>query len=265
MPASVMTALSDLCDGFLIDLDGVVWVGGELIAGANEAVARLRAEGKGVLFLTNDPRGTRAELAARLTSLGVPASADDVVAAGAVTAETAAIRLAGREAASAFVVGSDGLRAEVVEAGIGLAPPDAPEVEAVLVGGHDRFDYEELRAASRLLEDDHTIFLATGRDATFPMPDGRWPATGAILAAIETASGRTAVVCGKPEQAMFEAARRRLGRCRRLGIVGDNPASDIDGGRRAGIATFLIATDGPSDTAEVGADHVLSSLRALID
>jgi glycerol-1-phosphatase len=265
MRAIVKTPLSDLCDGFLIDLDGVVWVGGELIEGADEAVAALRAEGKGVVFLTNDPRGSRAEFAARLTSLGIPASVDDIVAAGAVTAEAAAARLAGRAAPNAFVVGSGGLRTEVREAGIELAAGDAPGAGAVIVGGHDRFDYEELRAASRLLDDDATIFLATGRDATFPMPGGRWPATGAILAAIETASGRTATVCGKPEQPMFDAARRRLPWCRRLGIVGDNPASDIDGGRRAGIATFLVAPGAPSNTEEVEADHLLPSLRALTE
>jgi len=81
---------------------------------------------------------------------------------------------------------------------------------------------------------------ACNRDATFPMPDGPWPAVGAILAAVETATGTRAIAVGKPEPGMFEAATEVIGPVDRIAMVGDNPASDIEGGRRAGLTTVLV-------------------------
>ena len=78
------------------------------------------------------------------------------------------------------------------------------------------------------------------------MPDGAWPGTGAILAAVETASGATAEIGGKPEQPLFDLARERLGEAERVAMVGDRVSSDIEGGRRAGLETILVlsgATD----------------------
>lgn len=120
---------------------------------------------------------------------------------------------------------------------------DAREAEIVVVGGHEGFDYGELRTASRLVRAG-ARFYATGRDPTFPTPDGPWPATGAILAAVETAAGASAQVVGKPEPPMFETARRLLHECHRIVVVGDRIGSDIEGGRRAGFSTILIAEEG---------------------
>ena len=131
----------------------------------------------------------------------------------------------------------------------------------VVVGGHDQFAYEELRIASQAVRGG-AAFYATGRDATFPMPDGPWPATGAIVAAVETASGTTAIAVGKPEPAMFEAARAMIGPVDRIAVVGDNPASDIEGGRTAGLATILVDPAGAVRT-ETRADFVVVDLRGI--
>jgi ribonucleotide monophosphatase NagD (HAD superfamily) len=76
------------------------------------------------------------------------------------------------------------------------------------------------------------------------MPEGPWPAVGAILAAVETATGTRAIAVGKPEPALFEAAREIIGPIDRIAMVGDNPASDIEGGRRAGLTTILVDPSG---------------------
>jgi glycerol 3-phosphatase-2 len=96
------------------------------------------------------------------------------------------------------------------------------------------------------------------------MPDGPWPAVGAILAAVETASGTTAIAVGKPEPAMFEAARVIVGPVDRIAMVGDNPASDIEGGRRAGLSTILVDPSGVS-RAEPRPDFVVGDLRGLFE
>ena len=110
----------------------------------------------------------------------------------------------------------------------------AREARVVVVSGHRGFDYEELLTATLALQHGAEL-VATSRDPTLPMPGGAWPGTGAVLAAVETASGATAEIGGKPERHLFEMARERLGDPGRVAMVGDRITSDIEGGRRAGL------------------------------
>ena len=103
-------------------------------------------------------------------------------------------------------------------------------------------------------------FGATGRDPTMPMPDGHWPGTGAILAAIETASGARATVTGKPEPAIFEAGLEAIDRPARVAMIGDRPDTDIAGAKAAGIDGILVSAGG--DLA--GADHLIGDLSELV-
>jgi glycerol-1-phosphatase len=143
-----------------------------------------------------------------------------------------------------------------------LEGDDGRDVDFVVVGGHGGFDYRELKTASQAVHRGARLY-ACNRDATFPMPDGPWPAVGAILAAVETASGTRAIAVGKPEPAMFEAARTIVGAVDRIAMVGDNPASDIEGGRRAGLTTILV---GPSDHANDPSrpDFVVADLTRIL-
>jgi glycerol 3-phosphatase-2 len=255
-------AIADRFAGFIVDLDGVVWIGDRVVPGAAEAIGELRRRGKRVLFVTNDPRSSPQEYAARLTEHGIPSARDDVLTAGAATAEVAS-RAAGH-GGRAFVVGSPALKREVQAAGLSVVDGEAGRgADLVVVGGHDGFDYRELRIAASAARGGATVF-ATGRDATFPMPDGPWPATGAIVAAIETASGTRAIAVGKPEPGLFEVARARLElSADRIAVVGDTPGSDIEGGRRAGMSTVLVQTDsGRRDVAP--ADFVIGRLPDLL-
>jgi HAD superfamily hydrolase (TIGR01450 family) len=254
-------------DGLIVDLDGVVWVGATAVPGSVDAIARLRARGVRVLFLTNDPRGSRAEYAARLSSLGVPADENEIVTSGSALASF--VREREGPGTTAFVIGSPSLKAELAQAGLELVAGEAGRgAEVVAVGGHDGFDYDELRIATQAVRRGARLYAA-GRDATFPMPDGPWPGTGSVVAAVEFAGGRTAVAVGKPERYIFDIAGSLLVGCRRIAIVGDNLAADIAGGNRAGLTTILVltGTSGPGDVAgaEVVPDIVLSDLAALND
>jgi 3-hydroxyisobutyrate dehydrogenase len=253
-------------DGLIVDLDGVVWLGGEAIDGAVEAVDSLRARGTRLLFLTNDPSSSREKQAARLAAIGIAATAEDVMTSAAATARFLADRsdLRGRRA---FVIGSPSFQREIAAASFELVPAaEAARAELVVVGGHSGFDFTELRAATRALAQGAQLFAA-GRDRTVPTSDGPEPATGAVLAAVETAGGVSATVIGKPEPFMFAIARETLAGCGRVGVVGDNLASDIAGAKRAGLEAILVLT-GTATACELASaayqpDVVLPSLAAL--
>ncbi|RJQ73814.1 HAD-IIA family hydrolase [Pseudonocardiaceae bacterium YIM PH 21723] len=237
-------------DGFIVDLDGVVHLGWSALPGAVSTVNTLLDTGKRILFLTNDPRFTRRSIADRLRGLGIPATPDMVITSGSAGAARVA---PGR----VYVIGSAELKDEVRAAGGEvLSDVDAHLADRVLVAGHSGFDYTELRAALRACSAGAEL-VATNRDATFPMPDGLWPATGAVLAAVETAAGRRAVSVGKPSPEIFRVAVDLLA-VPRIAVIGDREDTDIAGGRAAGLDTILIGS------GESHADHIIPALSGVL-
>jgi HAD superfamily hydrolase (TIGR01450 family) len=259
-------ALADEFDGFLVDLDGVVWIGREPLPGAVEALNALVERGKELVFVTNNsvkPPGAYVE---RLRELGVRVGKGRVVTSAEATARLAVDRVG--PGASAFVIGAPGFKETVAAAGLELLDgEDGRSAEAVLVSGHREFDYGELLTATRALQGGAALF-ATSRDPTLPMPGGALPGTGATLAAVETASGKRAEIGGKPEPHLFERARELIPGAERLAMVGDRVASDIEGGRRAGLATVLVLGDATTreqaEAAEPRPDHVVEDLAGLL-
>jgi 4-nitrophenyl phosphatase len=156
----------------------------------------------------------------------------------------------------------------VASAGLTLLDGEAAQrADAVVVSGHREFDYAELLTATFALRNGASLF-GTSRDPTLPMPGGAWPGTGATLAAVETASGKTAQIGGKPERHLFEQARALVPAAERVAMVGDRLASDIQGGRRAGLATILVLS-GASSRAEAEAadqppDYIVEDLAGLL-
>jgi glycerol-1-phosphatase len=258
-------SLADEYEGLLIDLDGVVWVGREMVPGAVETLAALLAGGMDVVFVTNNSVKQPSAYAARLREAGVEIPDDRVLTGGAATARLAAERIG--PGGTAFVIGAPGFKETVAAAGLKLLEGEAARsADAVVVSAHREFDYAELLTATRALQAGAALF-GTSRDPTLPMPGGPWPGTGATLAAVETASGKHAETAGKPEPYLFDQARALIPEASRVAIVGDRIASDIEGGRRAGLATVLVLT-GASTRAEAEAatpppDHVIDDLPAL--
>jgi glycerol 3-phosphatase-2 len=245
----------------------VVWIGDTLVPGADGVVRTLRERGKRILFLTNDPRSSREQYAAKLRRLGVAGDPAELLTAGAATAEHIA-RLDEGTNRTAFVIGTPALKAELEAVGLTVVEgEDGLLAEVVVIGGHDGFDYTELRIASQAVRRG-ADFYGTGRDATFPMGDGPWPAAGAILAAVETAAGRSAHVVGKPEPDLFRIARGLIPDAERCLVVGDRLDSDIAGGRQAGLATALVLTGSTTEaeaaSASTAPDFVIADLGALL-
>ena len=258
--------LADRYDGLLVDLDGVVWIGREPVPGSPEALRELIEAGKRIVFVTNNPGRPPSAYAERLRELGVEVDPEQIVTAGMVAA-----RLAGAAAGpggSAFVIGATALKEMVAATGARvLEGEEAWEAEVVVVSGHRGFDYAELLAAKRALDRGAALF-ATSHDPTMPFPGGEVPGTGAVLAAVETASGRRAEIAGKPERHLFEMAIEAIGGEGRLAMVGDRVSSDIKGGRDAGLETILVLSGTTSkEEAEAAApapDHVVADLSGLL-
>ncbi|MFL5873416.1 MAG: HAD-IIA family hydrolase [Solirubrobacterales bacterium] len=259
-------SLADRFDGFLIDLDGVVWIGRQPVPGSAEALRDLLAAGKRLVFVTNNPGRHPAAYAERLQEMGIEVGAERIVTAGMVVA-----RLAGEAAGAdgtAFVIGGPALKEMVAATGARVLEGEpAEEAGVVVVSGHRDFNYGELVTAKRALDRGASLF-ATSHDPTMPYPGGELPGTGSILAAVETASARRAEIAGKPERHLFEMAVKAVGIEGPLAMVGDRLSSDIAGGAGAGLETILVlsgtTTREQAAAAEPAPDFVLDDLAGLL-
>jgi glycerol 3-phosphatase-2 len=242
-----LSALADRYEQFILDLDGCVWVGGEPTPGAVEAIDELRAAGKEVAFATNNSYESGEDLVAQLWRIGVRASLRDVVTVGGAMQHLLAETRSGR---TAFVIGTTSMHRHVTEAGLKLlnATDLASRAEVVVVGGTTDFAYADLRVAVQAVLRGADL-LATSRDPTYPQPDGVWPGTGSLLAAVEYATGRTAEIVGKPEPQLFVTALDRLGDGRTL-VVGDRVRSDLAAAAAADLDAALVRSDS-SDHVEL--------------
>ncbi len=226
-------------DQVLLDLDGCVWVQDTCTPRAVEALAALRAGGKAIAFITNDARRSPEEFVRKLWSLGLQASLEEIVTVGAAIQAALAQHPVGT---STMVIGAAPIFRHVSDGGgqIVNGTDRATTAEVVVVAGHDDFDFAELRTATQAVLTG-AVMIAAGRDRTFPAAEGQWPGTGAIVAALEYATGQTARSVGKPERVIFDTALDRLGPGRAL-MIGDRLDSDLAGAAAAGIDGAIVLT-----------------------
>lgn len=248
--------------GVVLDLDGTVYRGDQLIPGAREAIEGLRRRGHPIVFVTNALESC-AEHAAKLTRLDVPASPDEVVTAPLVLTRYLRRHMPD---ATLFAI-SDPPLLEVLGAGFRLS--EAPEeIDAVVVSCDQAFDARKLNVGFQALRRG-ARFLAVNADATCPVPGGELPDAGAVIGALEGCSRRKVeLIAGKPSTLMAEAILARLGRpAQECLMVGDSLETDILMGHRAGMTTALVLTGVTvrADLARacVQPDHVLESIAGV--
>lgn len=249
----------------ILDLDGTVYRGDALVDGADGAIRSLRENGMEVLFVTNKAIDRRRDYSEKLTRLGVPASRDDVVNSGWVTARYVTEHHPDSEA---FVIGEPPLVEELHEAGVETTT-DAPG-ELLVVSMDREFDYRKLDLALRTMHAE-TPFLATNPDRTCPTENSAIPDAAGMIGAVEGVTGRTVdEVLGKPSTTMLETAFDELGvdpgDCL---LAGDRLETDILMGEHAGMTTVLVLS-GVTDradlaTASVDPDYVVDSLADIGD
>lgn len=226
-------------DQVILDLDGCVWVGEELTPRAAEAIAALREAGRKLAFVTNDGRRSPEEYVRKLWALGCQASIEEVVTVGSALQFV----LAGFDPGTgAFVIGAPAIFRHVSDAGARILnhTPRAEMADLVVVVAHDELTYAELRTATRAVLAGAEM-LAGGRDPAFPEQDGPSPGTGAVVAALEYATGAKARSVGKPEPQMFHTALDRMGPGRTLAI-GDRLDADLAGAAAAGLDAAIVLT-----------------------
>ena len=242
MKAEGGLAPGDRYDVFLLDMDGVVYLNRQPIPDAVTFIARLRRKGKKVLFLTNNSKFTRSEYRAKLEGMGVAAAAEEILTSASATASFLKENCE-LEGKAAFMIGGEGLREELENAGIRLlGGEEGRKADYVVVGWDTELTYDKLRVACLALHSG-AVFVATNADATFPSPEGLWPGAGAIVAALEKAAGREALVVGKPNLYMMQAALSQAGGVAdKTLVIGDRLETDILGGWRIGVDTCLVLT-----------------------
>ncbi len=221
---------------WLLDCDGVIWLADEPIAGAVEAIGRLKAAGERVAYLTNNSWPRRADHAAKLVGMGIDAGPEDVI-----TSSMAAARLVD-EGERILVIGGPGLREELDRRGaviISAGEGDPASVTAVVVGMDPGFDFSRLAAATTALRAGARL-IATNDDATFPTGHGLLPGAGSIVAAVAKAGGVSPVVAGKPNETVAILARELVGDVSIM--VGDRPSTDGRFARRLGTRFGLVLT-----------------------
>lgn len=242
------------------DLDGVVYVGATPVPGAAAALAELEGRGYRLIFATNAPIRTAGEVARHIRAVGGYAARAEQV----ITSAMAAADLLGPGGGPVLAVGESGLAATLAEAGLEITR-DPDSARAVVVGLDRDLTFAHLAAATRAVLRG-ARFVACNRDPTYPTEAGLLPGGGAIAAAIEVASGRTAEVAGKPCAPMTRAIRRALGPGPTW-VVGDRPETDLALGRDQGWTTVLVLSGVVTDPSTVPADLrpglVLPSLSQL--
>jgi glycerol-1-phosphatase len=225
-------------DVALLDLDGVVYVGPDAVPGVPASLARARAGGMRLGFVTNNASRTPDEVAAHLGELGVPASAADVITSSQAAA--AVVRAEHGAGARVLPVGGPGVAAALAEAGLTVVS-GAEEHPVAVVQGYGRdVGWAQLAEAVVAVRGGAT-HVATNADATIPSPRGPLPGNGALVGVVSAVTGQPPVVTGKPDPAMHAECVRRTGAVRPL-VVGDRLDTDIEGARRAGAAGLLVLT-----------------------
>lgn len=228
----------------IFDLDGVVWRGNAPIAGAVEAIAQLKAAGKRCLYCTNNSSQTPAQFVEKLKNVGVEAVEDDIITSSTATALYLSAQFTGPFLA--YVIGGEGIQAAIQKIGARIVYDrdidDDTNVDCVVAGIDRSFTYDKLNTAQRLIRRG-ALFVATNRDATYPVEHGVIPGAGAIVAAIETASGTTPVTIGKPRPVMIQLVQQKFKlEAHEIAFIGDRLDTDVVCARRAGVAAILVLT-----------------------
>lgn len=234
------------------DMDGVVYRGKEPLPGMQDFFAFLRERGVLTTFATNNSSRHPQEFVERLAGMGLPGVEEwQIVSSATATAD--ALRERYPNGTRLHVLGGDGLRRVLREAGFTLADE---QVEAVVVGIDFELTYAKARLAVKLIREEEATFFGTNPDVTFPAPEGLLPGAGSVIAMIAAASERDPIIIGKPEVSMFEAAVRRMGsKPQHTLMIGDRLNTDIEGAQRAGLRTILVLT-GVTNRAVLEASHI---------
>lgn len=232
------TPLSEAYDVGLMDLDGVTYEGAAPIEHAAEGLAAARGSGMRLFFVTNNASRPPQDVAAQLTSLGIPATREEVFSS-AMAAVQLAVKRHGR-GARVLAVGGPGLIQAVQEGGLELAESADDRPVAVIQGFRETICWRDLTEAAYAINGG-AEYIATNLDTTLPRERGMAVGNGSLVAAVVSATGVQPLSAGKPEPEIFRLAAERAGAHNPLG-VGDRLNTDIAGAVASRLPSLHVLT-----------------------
>ncbi|HEV8061389.1 MAG TPA: HAD-IIA family hydrolase [Gemmataceae bacterium] len=249
--------------GYLIDMDGVLYRGPQLIPGSDTFIRELRTRKIPFLLLTNNSQRTRRDVVAKLARIGIDVEEEDIFTSAMATARFLAMQ---DPEGTAFVIGEGGLLTALHQNGYAVVDHDP---KYVVVGEGRTFNLELTEMAVRMILGGAKL-IATNLDPNCPTQNGLRPGCGAMVAMLEIATGVKAFSVGKPSPVMMRAARKQLGLSTdETTIIGDTMETDILGGVQLGYHTVLVLSGGthPEDLARYAyrPELVVESLAELAE
>ncbi len=249
--------------GVILDLDGTVYRGDDLLPGARQTIQWLRENSYPYIFISNKPLQSRADYAKKLTRLGIPTYADEIIHSSMALVSYLKDQLPG---STIFAIGEEPLLNE-------LRPDfklseNIEEIDVVVASFDRTFDYKKLDIAFQAIKKG-ARFFATNADITCPVAGGEIPDAGAVIAAVEACTGKKVeLVAGKPSPLIIEIALRKLGvPASSCLVVGDRLETDILMGQQASAATALILTGVTAreilEHSSIQPDFILETLSGL--
>lgn len=223
---------------YIFDLDGVIYIEETLLSGAKEALTFLKERGDEVSFLSNNSTLSRTGFVKKLGQMGIKVSSEEIFSSSYLAAIYLSKNKHKREN-RVFPIGEAGLFQELRKAGINITSR-IEEINCVVVGMDRKFNFKKLLLAHRAILKG-AKFIATNKDATYPVEKGTAPGAGAIIKALEASTDKKALLLGKPCSFGIKAIMKSKGHHPRDTIlVGDRLETDIRAGKRLGITTILV-------------------------
>ncbi|KNE58135.1 phosphoglycolate/pyridoxal phosphate phosphatase [Allomyces macrogynus ATCC 38327] len=287
--ADDLRAFVDRFDTFLLDMDGVLWQGSDIIDGARETLAQFRAMGKRLIFVTNNSTKSRDSYVEKLTKLGFTGVTADEIFGSSYATACYFTTIDFPKDKLIYVMGQQGIVDEFTAQGfqtcgledqgavfhgidelIAIQPDE--RIGAVVCGFDGYLNYTKLAKAHTYLQDPEVLFIATNADSQYPVSGRTFPGTGALFQPLITSTGRQPTVIGKPHATMLDVivATHHLDPHRTC-MVGDRLDTDIAFGRHGGCATLLVLSgvtredQVPSAPEDMRPDYIVPSLGAFQD
>ena len=251
---------------YVFDLDGTVYIGDELVAGAAATITALRSRGAKVAFVTNKPLDNNEHYARKLTQLGIDTDPTDVV----TSVDALVFYLQQHHPCeTVLTIAEDEVDRRLLKAGFRVVT-DPSQADVIVVSFDRGFCYRKLHAAFRAVRERGAPIIATNPDPYCPTPDGGLPDCAAMLAALEACTGaRAEAIVGKPSRYMVATVFARLNvEPAETAVVGDRLATDVAMGQAIGATGILVLTGATSaediSASEISPDHVLAGIHELI-
>lgn len=222
--------------GYLIDLDGTIFKGNEVIPEAKSFISMLIEQGLPYVFITNNSSYTAEELIVKLKGMGIAATRNNILTSSVATAKYIKVNYSN---ANCFVIGEQGLKQALLDQDINITNQN---VTHVIMGIDREINYEKLATATEFVRRG-AEFISTNKDLSIPSEKGFKPGNGALTSVVSLSSGKEPLFMGKPAKSMIQVGLDMLG-ClpESVLLIGDNYLTDIKGGIDSGIDTALVLT-----------------------